>query len=179
MTLTMFPGLLTVGLLGVALSQEISVYVDNGEYTVKEGLSADADVEASFIDSCMTTGWGRLHVQINDVSSSNATDAQRMFAAGVAEGYLTSKQIYQAYLNLVNTTFWDFTNGPSAALQNFVNTQSQWEQSMIANHSDDLYWQMVSLVLFLCILYYIVHTHFFIHNFGVLCNAFSILAQEL
>ena len=130
-------------LIGVCSAQQISISIKDGSYSIKDGLSSDADVEAYFIDSCMTTGWGRLHVQINDVSSSSATNGEKMFAAGIAEGYLTSKQIYETYTNLVNTSFWDFTNGPSTKLQDFINTQLTWENEMIANNTDDPYWQMV------------------------------------
>ena len=126
----------------------ISIVIEqDGKFTVSEHLNPNADVEAFFTDGMNETGWGVLEVKINVVKHSYAvSDAQRMFAAGVAEGYLTSLGIYQLYTNIQNTSFWDFTDGPQPNLVKFMKDQQNYMDRQIASNPDDPFWQYAALL---------------------------------
>ena len=69
-----------------------------------------------------------------------------MLAAGLAEGYLTSKGIHQLYENTKKTSLWDFTNGPDENLTKFMEEQEQYMKSMIAQNPQDPFWKYASLL---------------------------------
>ena len=123
------------------------VIEENGELRISEQLNPNADVEAFFTDSMNATGWGVLEVKINVIKHAYAiTDAQRMFAAGVAEGYLTSRGIFQTYSNIQNTSFWDFTDGPQPNLVAFLDEQQKFMDTQIAANPNEPFWQYAALL---------------------------------
>lgn len=108
-----------------------------------------ADVVGFFQDGMNTTGWGILEIKTivqSDSESRNVNDTQLGYAAGIAEGYLTSDRLYQMYENTVVTETWDYTHGPSKKLQNFLDTQQEWMTQMIANNGDDPLWKYVAIL---------------------------------
>ena len=121
---------------------EISVTITtDGKYTIKTGLDSTADVEAIFIDGMNQTGWGILEIKTNPKQHTyTTTDNQLMFAAGLAEGYLTSLRIYQAFHNLVDGGI--YAKGPTPELQKFMNNQSTYEAMMIKNNPTDPFWMV-------------------------------------
>ena len=124
---------------------EISVTISSdGKYTVKTGLDSSADVEAIFIDGMNVTGWGILEIKTNPKKHSYTTsDSQLMFAAGLAEGYLTSLRIYQAFHNLVDGGI--YANGPTPQLEKFMNNQTNYMNMMIKNNPTDPFWMVCSV----------------------------------
>eukprot|EP01084_Bolivina_argentea_P095043 170870_1 len=121
----------------------------DGTLKVYESLDSTADVQAYYTNEMNQTGWGTLEVKINIIKRSYAvSDTQRMFAAGVAEGYLTSLQIHQHYQNLKNTSFWDFTNGAPTDLIQFMGEQDNYMIEMInqAENKYDPFWQYANLL---------------------------------
>ena len=69
-----------------------------------------------------------------------------MLAAGLAEGYLTSKGIHQLYENTKKTSLWDFTNGPDDNLTTFMEAQEKYMDSMIAQNPHDPFWKYAALL---------------------------------
>merc|ERR1719474_1505611 len=101
---TMVPFYLLAITLAAAASErkDLSIVIDeDGNNVIKENSNPKADVQAYFIDSMNETGWGILEVKINVIDHGYAvSDGQRMLAAGIAEGYLTSLGIHQSYENM-------------------------------------------------------------------------------
>lgn len=126
--------------------QEISVFIEsNGELRIESGLSPQGDVTSYFDDGMNTTGWGVLEVKINP--NTSADDTALMYAAGYAEGYLTSKQIYQTYQNTINASgLWNFVDGPTPELVTFMDEQKSYMASMIEKNTDDPFWQYANLL---------------------------------
>ncbi|ETO06411.1 hypothetical protein RFI_30985, partial [Reticulomyxa filosa] len=129
---------------------EVSVLINGNQntYQVVEGIAPNADVTASYMDGMSSVGWGLLNVTITNKQGTSISDPQRMYAAGLAEGYLTSVRIYEIYMNTYNVSgLWDFTNGPSATLREFLNTQQQYMDSQIEAHSsNDQFWWYAKLL---------------------------------
>ena len=120
----------------------MSVKVEsNGEYSLTDSLDSSYDVMAYFDDSMESTGWGVLEVKIQNLTGDGKTDERRAYAAGIAEGYLTSKQIYYTYVNTVNTSIWDFSESVPSVLTEFVNGQASWMAEQVeANANKDDFW---------------------------------------
>ena len=119
----------------------------DGTLKLSEELNPSADVEAYFVDAMNETGWGTLEVKMNTIKRSySISDSQRMFAAGVAEGYLTSLGIHQIYQNIQNTSLWDFTSGPPDNLQKFMTEQQNYMCKMISQNKEDPFWQYADLL---------------------------------
>eukprot|EP01084_Bolivina_argentea_P255919 430647_1 len=117
----------------------------DGSLKISETLNPSADIEAYFIDGMNETGWGTLEIKINVMKRSySVSDTQRMFAAGVAEGYLTSLGIYELYSNI--QSFWNFTNGPPANLVQFMNTQQAYMNQQIEKNKNNPFWQYANLL---------------------------------
>ena len=130
--------------------EKVSIYL-NGSDALKiktDILDSTADVEAYFMDTMETTGWGVLQVQINNnnPNKDSITDEQRSYASGYAEGMLTAQRIYQQYNNMKDTDFWNFTDGPSQELLNWMKQQKEWENDMISKNPRSDYWKMVSII---------------------------------
>ena len=133
---------------GASPRKNLSIIIqDDGTLKVSETLNPSADVEAYFIDAMNETGWGTLEVKINVIKRSYpVSDSQRMFAAGAAEGYLTSLGIHQIYQNILNTSIWDFTNGPPDNLKKFISDQQDYMMKMVSQNKDDPFWQYADLL---------------------------------
>ena len=134
-------GILLIGSSYAATWEKVSIYLNGSDsLDIKTGvLDKSADVEAYFVDSMESTGWGVLQVQINNNNpNKNAiSDKQRSYASGYAEGMLTAERIYQQYHNMQVTDFWDFTNGPSQQLEDWIKQQREWENNMISKNPND------------------------------------------
>ncbi|ETO34760.1 phospholipase B-like protein, partial [Reticulomyxa filosa] len=115
---------------------EVSVLINGNQntYQVVEGIAPNADVTASYMDGMSSVGWGLLNVTITNKQGT--------------KGYLTSVRIYEIYMNTYNVSgLWDFTNGPSATLREFLNTQQQYMDSQIEAHSsNDQFWWYAKLL---------------------------------
>eukprot|EP00484_Ammonia_sp_Unknown_P028596 CAMPEP_0197037422 /NCGR_PEP_ID=MMETSP1384-20130603/14642_1 /TAXON_ID=29189 /ORGANISM="Ammonia sp." /LENGTH=534 /DNA_ID=CAMNT_0042467725 /DNA_START=20 /DNA_END=1621 /DNA_ORIENTATION=- len=119
----------------------------DGSLKISETLDSSADVEAIYTEAMNETGWDILEVKINVIQHAySVSDNQRMFAAGVAEGYFTSLGIYQLYTNIQNTSFWDYTNGPPQNLQTFMQQQATYMNQQIAKNPTDPFWQYADLL---------------------------------
>ena len=141
-------GIFGSAVFGVPSPQNLSITIQqDGSLKIARSLDARADVEAIYIDAMNATGWDTLEVKINVIKRSyTVTDNQRMFAAGVAEGYLTSKGIYQLYTNIQDTSFWNFTDGPPANLQKFMNEQAEYMDQAINANGNVPFWQYADLL---------------------------------
>ena len=139
---------LSASVLSAGITKNLSITIQSdGSLEIDSSLDSTADVEAIYIDSMNETGWDILEIKINVIKHSySVTDNQRAFAAGVAEGYLTSLPIYQTYQNIINTSFWDFTDGPEPNLVEFLDEQSTYMNEQISQNQNDSFWQYAALL---------------------------------
>lgn len=145
--------LIVIAIFGIALgaerSKNLSITINkDGTWKLEEDkLDSTADIEAMYVEGMNSTGWDILEVKINVIKRAyTVTDNQRMFAAGLAEGYLTSLGIYQTYKNIENTSLWDFTRGPPKNLQKFMDDQASYMNEQINKNKNDPFWQYADLL---------------------------------
>ena len=121
----------------------------NKTYSVKLGVidCVNGIVCGYFNDSLNKTGWSVLEIKSDyKLSSQQITDYDRMFAAGILEGYLSSYEIYWGYY-----TAWiglgNIFNDIQKELIQWLSTQREWIDQQINKYSDtDPYWNYVKLL---------------------------------
>eukprot|EP01084_Bolivina_argentea_P135746 239147_1 len=128
-----------------------TVYFDSqtNKYSIKLDVidCVNGIVCGYFNDSLNKTGWGVLEIKSDyKLSSDSVTDYNRMFAAGLLEGYLSSYEIYWGYY-----TAWqgmgDLFLGFEKELINWLQTQRNWMDQQINKYSStDPYWNYVKLL---------------------------------
>ena len=139
-------------ILNICLSQKrtnVSLIIkDDGGYTMSFGeLNNNADVIGYFVDSMETTGWGILEIRTNVVSHDTytVTDEQLMYYAGFIEGYLTSLRIYETFMNTCDSV-GNYCDGPNTDLQNYIDTQSKYQENMYKNNKNNPIWIYANLL---------------------------------
>lgn len=88
-------------------------------------------------------GWNYLHIYAN--GQKGLLEQHR--SAGYIEGYVTYSEIYSAYNNLQASVLGG--NLVDLRVQNFVDEQLEYLESMINNHPFDIYWQYAEGKLFI------------------------------
>ena len=96
----------------------------------------------SFTDSIGSAGWGALEIIAND----QHPDERQMYAAGLAEGYLTHKRIRQLYINDVSLRSEDSLVG----LYKYFELQDRYLRGHAKKRKDyvkdqSMYWHHVTL----------------------------------
>jgi len=139
----------------LAFSQEHSfngtVYYDttSKQYSVTLGVIDCVNGIACgyFNDTLNVTGWGVLEIKTDATNGpkTGVNDYNRMYAAGLLEGYLSSYEIWWTY-------YTQWANSLSlepyvSGLTNWTETQREWMQENInANAQSDEYWRYVELL---------------------------------
>ena len=121
----------------------------DGEYMVEIGskhsfTGLNSAATASWIDGLFKTGWGELTID----TSPNHSDRDQYFAAGVLEGRLTAKHIYNQATNLAGITFAK-TNGTAPAnVVSFMKAHDTWMRSEAASkNSTSAFWRQASGII--------------------------------
>ena len=111
-------------------------------WSVAKGFDPKGVAWGTFQDGLQSTGWGVLNIETNPVFS----DQNQAFAAGVAEGFLTSEQIHNTFLNLAPNVFGN-TSAPSSAVQAFLNDQEAFlVKSVEEAKGTDPFWRQANYV---------------------------------
>ena len=129
------------------------MYYDSNtdEYSIQLGkIDCTNGIACGYFDDTLnSTGWGVLEIKIDYSSSkskTSATDYNRMYAAGMLEGYLSYYEIYYGWLagwQGYGPTFEPVLN----EMKNWTKTQRQWIDDMIeANGESSQYWTYVNLL---------------------------------
>jgi hypothetical protein len=131
-------GTSTVDCLGVAVDREQTVSVLK---EIEQAVPDGSLVTAWFADTLDTEGWNHLDVRALPTEAS-ADDV--LYAAGVAEGYVSAKQITQMYHNFFQL---NFPNGTCDSILSYFKGQIKWIERKVEQHKDDGYWGQVGRVL--------------------------------
>jgi len=117
-------------------------------YTVKLGVIDCVNGIACgyFDDTLNITGWGVLEVKTDATNGpkTGVNDYNRMFAAGLLEGYLTSYEIWLTYY-----TGWgnsQFMHPYVSGLTNWTEEQRSWMDTNIHANTQSEYWLYVELL---------------------------------
>lgn len=137
--LTLAAGLLTL----TPATQGASVTKDGSTYTFHEdnvkgalaigGVSQDDEHPSHF---------GVLNIKTTDV---DATDKEKMYAAGVLEGALTADRTTESIQNLYCQVNCDGT--APFELTSYLDQQNAWTQQEIQQNMQDPFWQYIDLSL--------------------------------
>jgi len=85
-------GLVAAVGLTLVLAQDASMYLKENKWTIStEKMDDSAIAWARYTDDLEKDGWGKFSVFTN----RDAEDADKMYAAGYLEGYLTQKRIWE------------------------------------------------------------------------------------
>jgi len=141
--------------ISLVLSEQHSfngtVYFDSKtqQYSVRLGIMDCVNGIACgyFNDSMNITGWGVLEIKTDATSGPKVgiTDVNRMYAAGLLEGYLSSYEIWWTY-------YTQWANSLSlepyvAGLTNWTEQQRAWMETNInSNSASSDYWRYVELL---------------------------------
>ena len=79
-------------------SRIISVILDEGNWRLEEGVSADFTVVANLTETRTESGWDHLDIR----SRGTLEDEEQALAAGIAEGYLTHDLILSYYREFIH-----------------------------------------------------------------------------
>eukprot|EP00494_Astrolonche_serrata_P006942 UN06967 len=92
----------------------------------------------------MVNGWGILNLETN----STYDDWTQMYAAGMAEGYLTGNRIYDHAANVMDILFGDksqFLGEVPSAVIDFMSEQETWVENNISKDNTDTMYQVGSI----------------------------------
>ena len=137
--MSLFAVLLIAATNSARLDRNGTVFFSNNQYQIiPDEIDCDGVTAIAcgyFQDSLNVTGWSILEIQtVNKQSNTvNVSDYNRMYAAGLLEGWLTPFEIYYQWINVWNE------RGPTyepymAQLQNWTETQYQWILKQISLH---------------------------------------------
>ena len=123
------------------LDRNVTVFFSNNQYQIiPDKIDCDDTTLTAiacgyFQDTLNVTGWGILEIKtVNKQSkTNNVSDYNRMYAAGLLEGWLTPFEIYYQWINVLNE------RGPTyhpymSQLQNWSTLQYQWIIKQISLH---------------------------------------------
>ena len=127
--------------------QSISVLYHEQHYHIVEGATTSPEelhklvATGSYTDSIGSAGWGGLEI----TTYPNHEDERQMYAAGLAEGYLTNTRIRQLYINDVSLR----TDQSLTGLYRYFEIQDRYLRSYAkggSNHvKGSLFWKHVAL----------------------------------
>ena len=127
--------------------QSISVLYHEQHYHIVEGATTSPEelhklvATGSYTDSIGSAGWGALEL----TTYPNHEDERQMYAAGLAEGYLTNTRIRQLYINDVSLR----TDQSLTGLYRYFEIQDRYLRSYAkggSNHvKGSLFWKHVAL----------------------------------
>ena len=143
--------------LSERLDRNGTVYYNNNQYQIiSDKVECDDPIAVAcgyFIDALNVSGWGQLEIKTSTKQDSNTqvSDYNRMYAAGLLEGWLSPFEIYYNWINIWNekkATYEPYMD----QLQNWTTTQYQWSMKQISIHNSTSdpeykYWQYLSLIL--------------------------------
>eukprot|EP01083_Nonionella_stella_P025855 71187_1 len=130
-----------------------TVYYNQNVYQISANQIACHDANAIacgyFNNSLNETGWNILEIKTTK-QNNDLTDYDRMYAAGMLEGWLTPFEIYYQWTNIWNekrATYEPYLD----QLKNWTTIQRQWtiEQISVHNSPEDPeyeYWQYMNLI---------------------------------
>lgn len=117
----------------------------SSSYKVVNGTAPEWVAWANYTDQTDLNGWTFLKV----VTNGSYPDSAQAYAAGLAEGFLTTNLMYQYWVNTVQ----GYCSDPQDAdycnrLSNFLFTNKQWiKNQTVQNAATDPYWHQVDLVM--------------------------------
>eukprot|EP01117_Protostelium_nocturnum_P000225 TRINITY_DN1029_c0_g2_i1.p1 TRINITY_DN1029_c0_g2~~TRINITY_DN1029_c0_g2_i1.p1 ORF type:complete len:521 (+),score=170.99 TRINITY_DN1029_c0_g2_i1:68-1630(+) len=115
-----------------------SAIKSNGEYKVVNGKLASGAAWAKFSNDMNKTGWTYLTVESNPAFD----DQTQAFAAGFVEGWITTQEIHDLYLNM------RASKGPlNHLVKDFPTQNLEWMRKNIRENPNDQYWIQINLIL--------------------------------
>ncbi|XP_050733452.1 putative phospholipase B-like 2 [Eriocheir sinensis] len=136
--------LCVAALLQPSLSALLSVTFDGSKYYAHEGITKTWVATGSFFDNTTKDGWGYLEIKTNPAFP----DTVQAYAAGFAEGVMTTDMIYKAYRNTMEGLCEWKSKEFCENLKSYLETNFQWMEAMIAVKGKTCpVWHNVELIL--------------------------------
>jgi len=130
--------------------EECTVYYNkaNGTFTYKLGVMDKQGVAYGYYNNTLNaTGWGILEVKA-ECTKDPCNNTIVMYGAGYLEGILTSRQIWQHYLNVKPFFIKPGEQELEKRYRQFFAKQDEWTRQMIQKYgTDDSYWRHVSYIV--------------------------------
>jgi len=123
----------------VVLSPEGSFNVN--EQHGDEGVPSSAVAWAAFEDGLHETGWGVIDIETNPVNE----DRDQAYAAGLLEGVLTARHIYDTAANVAQVIFKQ--HGMPDDVHDFMEKQENWSREQVKVNPDDPLFRQLGYLL--------------------------------
>nr|XP_039262472.1 phospholipase B-like 1 [Styela clava]XP_039262473.1 phospholipase B-like 1 [Styela clava] len=134
--------IISTSLKSICLAEEGSIVLSDGVFIYKREIVKEALAYGQYNDEIAEKGWGILDITATTHNMKYSPD-QIMYAAGMLEGALTSKRIYQNYENLKGFLF---DNRPADIYNrscDFFAKQEKWLKENVISGKGDIRWEAV------------------------------------
>lgn len=124
-----------IAISALMLATTSTLYSVSSNFTVSYQTSYEELAHAEYEDTVYEKGWNYLHIYAN----GRKTLIEQHRGAGFLEGYVSYRDIYSAYQNLVGSLLKG--EQLSVKAQDFIDQQLEYLDEMVEKHPRDLFWQ--------------------------------------